>query len=142
MQRRSWPYLTALVLLDESRTKNSGNQNDRRRARLIHAGGIEPTQIRRRVTVARDRRPGEHCRPNASQRDHHAWERTRHFAAHHHSSHDMRVPFGRRHVLPPRHVHRSPCLATPYIPTQGATLLFIIYMTLIPHVYARTFSVF
>src|SRR6266478_5493376 len=92
MQRRSWPYVTALVLVEESRTKNSRNQNDGRRARLFHAGGVEPTQIRRRVTVACDSRPGEHCRPNASQRDHHALgEDSRHIAANHYSSHDMRV---------------------------------------------------
>src|SRR4029077_11400997 len=66
-------------------------------------------------------------------------EDSRHIAAHHHSSHDMRVPFGRRPVLPPRNVHRSPWLATPYIPTQGVRLLFITYMALISHVYARTF---
>src|SRR5258707_3216748 len=124
MQRRSWPYVTALVLVEESRTKNPGNQNDGRRARLFHAGGIEPTQIRRRVTVACNSRPGEHCRPNASQRDHHALgEDSRHIAAHHHSSHDMRVPFGVPHVLPPGNLHRSQWLATPYISNPGSQVL-------------------
>src|SRR5882762_714568 len=124
MQRRSWPYGTALVLVEESRTKNSRNQNDGGRARLFHAGGIEPTQIRRRVTVACDSRPGEHCRPNASQRAHHALGGdSRRIAADHHSSHDMRVPFGVPHVLSPRNLHRTQWLATPYISNPGSKVI-------------------
>src|SRR4029077_6965356 len=97
LQRRSRPYLTTLVPVEESRTESSRNQNHGRRTRLFHTGGIEPTQIRRRVTVTCDSRPGEHYRPKKSRRDHHVVEDSRSITAHRRTSHSMRVPCQRAH---------------------------------------------
>src|SRR4029077_2598226 len=90
LQHRSRPYLSTFVLVEESRTESSRNQNHGRRARLFHTGGIEPTQIRRRVTVTCDSRPGEHYRAKTSRRDHHVVEDSRYITAHRRTSHSMR----------------------------------------------------